>query len=313
MDGYSDIASQPAISTLEFIVTEMSAKLQHIGAAAPTPARHNHAEAVKITRYSAFRDNFRLTTWIALGALLQGLASLLLPARYALLPALYLLLHRAVRAIMMAGGVIPNTQMDGVIMGKYTAQIPRKDGSLPTQPAEEEIAVILLAARSNHPLGLFGKGYRDISDMINGMLAELWENGKEKYGFLGQTSYIAANERHTNNQVLVLCYFRSIEGLHAFAHSPIHRKAWDWWNSVTKSYPYLSIMHEVYHAPKGHWENIYGNNHITGIAKTNALVTIDGQPARPLFDANRGSLRTQLGRLGRGDGAENEKYGPSPY
>lgn len=48
-------------------------------------------------------------------------------------------------------------------------------------------------------------------------------------------------------------------------------------------------------------------------AKTNAVVNIDGQPARPLFDASRGSLRTQLGRLGRGDGVENVKYGPSPY
>jgi hypothetical protein len=26
-------------------------------------------------------------------------------------------------------------------------------------------------------------------------------------------------------------------------------------------------MHEVYHAPKGHWENIYANNHLTGIGK----------------------------------------------
>ncbi len=24
-------------------------------------------------------------------------------------------------------------------------------------------------------------------------------------------------------------------------------------------------MHEVYHAPKGHWENIYANSHLTGI------------------------------------------------
>lgn len=80
---------------------------------------------------------------------MQGLASLLLPARYALLPALYLLLHRTVRAVMMASGVIPNTQMDGVVMGKYTAQIPDKDGTLPTRPSEQGIAVIMLAARSN--------------------------------------------------------------------------------------------------------------------------------------------------------------------
>lgn len=39
----------------------------------------------------------------------------------------------------------------------------------------------------------------------------------------------------------------------------------EWWNSITKAYPYLSIMHELYHAPRGHWENIYANNHLTGL------------------------------------------------
>lgn len=43
---------------------------------------------------------------------------------------------------------------------------------------------------------------------------------------LGHSSWIASNERHTNNQVMTICYFRSVEGLHAFAHGPIHRKAW---------------------------------------------------------------------------------------
>lgn len=97
----------------------------------------------------AFRDNFKLTTWMALGALAQGVASLVLPARYALLPVVCLLLHRLVRTALMAGGVLPNRQMDGVVMGKFTAQIPAADGSLPTEPADQDVAVILLAARSN--------------------------------------------------------------------------------------------------------------------------------------------------------------------
>lgn len=95
-------------------------------------------------------------------------------------------------------------------------------------------------------------------------------------------------------------------------------------------------MHEVYHAPKGHWENIYVNNHLTGLgmhlkpprcpsrciadtdtlsplANTTARMTLDGQSIRPLFDARRGGMRTQQGRLGRSDGADNEKYGKQPY
>ena len=65
---------------------------------------------------------------------------------------------------------------------------------------------------------------------------------------------------------MVACYFRTIEDLHAFAHGPLHRETWDWWNRVTKSYPHLSIMHEVYQSPKKHWENIYINSHPSGIS-----------------------------------------------
>lgn len=120
------------------------------------------------------------------------------------------------------------------------------------------------------------------------MVAELWEDAdkygcelaapvtlfleslltQNNYAVLGQTTWVAANERQTNNQVMVLCYFRSVEDLHAYAHGPLHRRAWTWWNSITKSHPHLSIMHEVYHAPKKQWENIFVNNHLTGIGKS---------------------------------------------
>lgn len=34
---------------------------------------------------------------------------------------------------------------------------------------------------------------------------------------------------------------------------------------------------------------------------------------QPLLDASNGLLRTQMGRLRRGDGTENEGYGPEAY
>lgn len=130
---------------------------------------------------------------------------------------------------------------------------------------------------------------------------------------LGETTWIEANARQSNNQVMAACYFRSLEELHRYAHSPLHREAWNWWNSITKTHPHLSIMHEVYHAPKGHWENIYVNYHLTGIANMRAEVKVPDEGIRPIVDATRGSLRTQTGRLARGDGADNEKYGEEPY
>ncbi|PNY29082.1 Uncharacterized protein TCAP_01017, partial [Tolypocladium capitatum] len=292
-----------------------------------------HTESLFTGAMSAqiFRDNFKLTTWLALGAFVQALISFLLSPIYAAAPVSLLIAYRFIRAILMHKGIIHNSQMDGVLMGKFSVQVPSKDGAPPKQASEQDLAVIILAARSNHALGIFGPGYRDVSNYINAMVADLWDNA-DGYGckcsahpstlpfsehpaeawiaVLGQTTWVAANERYSNNQVMVLCYFRSMEDLNSYAHGPLHRKAWAWWNGITATHPHISIMHEVYNAPRNHWENIFINNHLTGIAGTQATVNVDNHRVRPLVDASRGSLRTQMGRFCRGDGKENEVYGP---
>lgn len=70
---------------------------------------------------------------------------------------------------------------------------------------------------------------------------------------------------------MLATYFRTLEDVHAYAHSPLHREAWEWWNRITKSHPHLSIMHEVYQAPKNQWENVFINNHLTGIGKSSPV------------------------------------------
>jgi hypothetical protein len=54
-----------------------------------------------------------------------------------------------------------------------------------------------------------------------------------------------------------ISYWRDLEGLHAFARSAVHRLGQDGWGAG--KYPYVGIMHETYHAPRGHHEAIYGN------------------------------------------------------
>jgi len=95
------------------------------------------------------RDSFNLFTWLVLGAVLQGLASLYLSPRYVLLPVIGYLLHRALWTLFMYRGLVRNPHMDEVMIGKFTAQIPGRDGSPPQQAAEQDITVIILAARSN--------------------------------------------------------------------------------------------------------------------------------------------------------------------
>lgn len=151
---------------------------------------------------------------------------------------------------------------------------------------------------------------------------------------LGATSWLGIGERSTANQLMFATYFRTLEDVHAYAHGPLHREVWDWWNSITKSHPYLSIMHEVYQAPKNHWENIYINNHLTGIggsslafcfcimdswakitkAATQSIFRTGTENKNagniwinPIFDAERGRLKTHKGRLQKGDCDDDKK------
>ena len=60
-----------------------------------------------------------------------------------------------------------------------------------------------------------------------------------------------------NTTLLTLSYWRSLEHVHAFAHSPVHRQAWDWWAHTRKQFPHIGLMHEAFESEAGSWENLY--------------------------------------------------------
>lgn len=77
-------------------------------------------------------------------------------------------------------------------------------------------------------------------------------------GFLGQTNWSRKDERG-GVEFMFLSYWRSIEDLHAFAHAPLHREAWTWWEKTIKAHGFIGVNHEIYEADRGHWENVYVN------------------------------------------------------
>lgn len=124
---------------------------------------------------------------------------------------------------------------------------------------------------------------------------------------LGQTSWTRKDERGAMEFVFI-SYWRSIEDLHAYAHGPLHRQAWVWWEKTLKQHDFLGINHEIYEAEKGHWENVYVNFQPTGLGATTYLRRGDGSVEdgkvgdewiSPLVQANKGPLRSSTGRLGR--------------
>jgi len=102
----------------------------------------------RLTHPQFFRDQFTISTWLALGALCQATLFLLF-GRLAFLPALLLILYRTADTFLVAVGVKRNHELDGVILKKFSAQYPDTAGNFGNTPANQEIVVFLIGGRIN--------------------------------------------------------------------------------------------------------------------------------------------------------------------
>ncbi|KAL6905140.1 hypothetical protein GGI43DRAFT_398972 [Trichoderma evansii] len=257
--------------------------------------KRSRKDVQSVMFWNAIRDCFTISTWLAIGAVVQGLLVVFVRPTYAVAPAALILLYRLSRTMLQSFGVLRNPLMDEIIMGKFSVQIGDEAGNAPTESSQNSMAVIMLGARSNHPMGMFGPGFKQVGDFFGAMIDNL--NADEESGFLGSSTYVCNGERLTANGVMTCCYFRTVEDIHRFAHAPLHREAWDWWNNITATHPHLSIMHELYDASTKGWENIFVNYNRTGPAVIQKPVIINGRECQPIANASRGILATQKGRL----------------
>ncbi|OJD14209.1 hypothetical protein AJ78_05423 [Emergomyces pasteurianus Ep9510] len=264
------------------------------------PAYSQNAKAMTTNIISTvLRDNFTISTWLLIGGLLQGVAVALL-GYLTLLPAAVVITYRVGDNILMIWGWKKNRYLSGVFFNKFTAQVPRSDGSFGSTPAASSLVVFLIGSKCNHPLGAFDPVYRKVSDYFAAMVRELQADA-EVSGLLGATPFIG-NSEATANQAMSVMYFRDLESLHKYAHGPFHMKAVKYWGQIVKNTPHVSIYHETYVVPKGQWETIYGNSKPTGLSAAAFPV----HPAQgngetewmsPNVDARHPSLRSAAGRI----------------
>lgn len=92
-------------------------------------------------------------------------------------------------------------------------------------------------------------------------------------------------------------YFKSPEGVRAFAHSSLHLEAWEWWKKNIKAHNHLSIFHEMFVSPAGSWETIYDNAEPMLMGSTQWGVS-GGKWVRATVDASEGVLKNSAGRMG---------------
>lgn len=205
--------------------------------------------------------------------------------------------------------------MSKVLLGKHSYQVPDTSGHFSTEPSAEPITVFMLSARCNHPGGIFASKIRKLAVFNRKMDRELDELDPRESGFLGKTGWINSSDRDGGNETMSISYWRSPEHVHAYAHnSKLHQEAWDWFNTdvLRKGVDYISISHDLFSVPKGHWENIYINFEPTSLGAARYLRP-KGEKGeedvwvRGVVDARRGQLRHSAGRM-TGIAEQHEKY-----
>ena len=95
------------------------------------------------------RNNFTLPTLLLTGACAQSLITLILPFRYAFLPAFTFLIGQVVYTTIMSLGYVKNPYMRNVNVGKYTAQIPNADGSISQKASDKNVVVFMIGSTSH--------------------------------------------------------------------------------------------------------------------------------------------------------------------
>ncbi|OJJ56089.1 hypothetical protein ASPSYDRAFT_207819 [Aspergillus sydowii CBS 593.65] len=274
---------------------------------APTTTPPESSLGRRIPLQTLLLNNFQPSSWFLLAASLQGLLTWLFPTALTFIPAVLVLAYRGLDVLLMTYGLKSNPAMDGIIPQKFSAQIPDQYGDFGDRPSRDGVVVLLLGAKSNHPLGILSPGFQKVGDYFTSMVKDLEQN-REEYGYLTSSSYISNNDEAHNaaRGQLTVYYFRSMAGLHRFAHAPAHRAGWDWWNRTVKDHPHISIMHEVYEAPAGAWESIYINYKPIGLATAMFPVKSvgggDGEKPKQwmgsIVDASRANMKSAKNRLG---------------
>lgn len=246
------------------------------------------------------------TSWLLVGASLQALAVYLFSSgRYILLLSTTALLVKISHMLLIAFHVIPNPYLKDVYEGRNTALLPEESTGEMVAASDKKIVTLHLGAKSNHPFGFFQPQFTKLGDWLEKM-ADVMDTGETK-GFLGQTGFHRQDEKGAH-EVCLISYWQSIEDLWAFAHSGVHREAWNWWEKEIKLNGAVAINHEIFEADAQHWENIYINFQPTLMGATTFLKrggkTLEGgivpdQWVSPLVDARRGKLAKSSGRMGR--------------
>ncbi|KAL1841769.1 hypothetical protein VTJ49DRAFT_6607 [Mycothermus thermophilus] len=286
---------------------------------------------------SLVKSTFHLSTLLLLGALVQGLLSLILPPRYALLPAIFLLLRTAIHTVQTLSAASASdyyVRTQGVISPKTSAGLPPLTSFSPSHSDQDNqtshttttkaatgeqenrqgqgLVVFHIGVRFHHPLSAAGTPHaRELGAYFQACHTTLLSEAK-KYGCLGGSTY-RSEGADNNNVFLSVYYFRDLEGLERFAREKegVHMKAWKWYESLAKDgggdvmdspARHFGIFHETFCVPAGKWETLYVNMPPTLLGAGSVAVkneeTGGEEWVRTLVEAEGREFKSMRARMG---------------
>ena len=100
----------------------------------------------------------------------------------------------------------------------------------------------------------------------------LYPNQLSLYSDLGRTATLFDISDGEGLTTFWISYWKDLKGLQAFATSSAHRIGQDAY--IAKKFPYMGVMHETYHSPKGSWETVYDNVPPLGLGESKLSIYV---------------------------------------
>ncbi|CBX97419.1 hypothetical protein IAQ61_007165 [Plenodomus lingam] len=269
----------------------------------------------------ATASDYSISTWLLLGATLQSILVASLPRTISLLPPIVLITYRLLHSYLIAIGRLANPITKDIIHGRQTWQIPtpkptNHNDPNPSESTTSSIVILVLAASWSHPNGRFSPG----SQQLGAYFTRMWDAAsanRSTYGFLGNTPGLSTHDTGARSDeqgktVVYLSYWKTLAGLHRFAHGPAHMQGQMWWEQgAAEAFPHIGIMHETYEVPAGGWENVLHNFRPFGMGnakypiphavgtKSEGVEDEDVEWVSGLRMVEREDGKTMYGRMGR--------------
>lgn len=119
---------------------------------------------------------------------------------YALTPAFLILAIRTIDTLLITKGLKPNPYLHKVLPKRTTAQVLDENGNF-SGAGQEKVTVLLLGAKTNHPMGIFAPDFSKVGEYFKDMTEQLEDSNSQDNGCMIRLICQVVNTKQANQTV----------------------------------------------------------------------------------------------------------------